>query len=568
MLEYLHIENVAVAKNVDINFKEGLNVLTGETGAGKSIIIQSINLILGSKISKDIIRSGEEKALVSAIFSNIDSSVQRTLDELDIGYEDDDKLIITRSYSIDGKSSIKINAKPATLSQLKILGAKLLNIHGQNETLNYVSKSNQINLLDEYSNNKNELIAYRESYDSLTALKNQISELLENIKQKEMLTDILNYQIKEISVAGLKDLDEEEKLNSLKIRLKSAEKLTKQTSIVYRALLSNENGVSATVLIEKAIESLEKLVEYDETVNESITKLKDFSYEIEDIAEKTKAISCIDDFTDPKKQLEIVEDRLSLIKTLEKKYGPSISEILKFKKEAENKLKLFEDSEGALEDLKIKYKHIYAEAVKQAEKLLKSRLESAIKINQSVNDALSSLDMPRVHFEIKISKTEKDGKIVLSQNGCCDVDFLISTNPGEALMPIDNVASGGELSRIMLALKSAISVKNGADTIIFDEIDAGVSGSTAQKIGVRLYEISKGSQVICVTHSAQIAAFADTHMLIKKTEVNNRSETSIRTLNEDDKIKELARIIGGINIIDIQYEAARELINESKRLMN
>ncbi len=569
MLEYLHIENIAVAKNIDIYFTDGLNVLTGETGAGKSIVINSINMLLGAKMQKDIIRYGEERAVVSAIFSSLDDSVYELCDELDISYDKEDNFLISRTFNLDGKNSVKINSRPVTLAQLKALGAKLLNIHGQNDSQNIMNKINHLYALDEFNDCDDTLIEYKGIYSKLNDIKSKINSLHDDIKQKGMMTDILQYQIKEISSAKLKSNDEEEKLLELKRKLKSAEQLSKLSSIVYRALLKSESGVSACVLIEKAIDALYKLVDIESEATEMIGKLNNIKFELEDIAEKTREIGNLGEIIDdPKKQLELVEDRLSLINKLERKYGSSIADILKYKDDAEQKLKDLEGGEELLTQLKDEYLFLEQKANKVAEKLSQIRLKGAKELSQIVKKALVSLDMPKVNFEINVTKNEKEGKSILSQYGYDDVEFFISTNPGEELASMNKIASGGELSRIMLALKSALSDKIGAQTVVFDEIDTGVSGSTAQKIGVRLSKISNNSQVICVTHSAQIAAFANTHMLIKKNEINDRSETKIFQLSENERIEEIARIIGGANIIDIQYEAAKELINESKRLLN
>ena len=568
MLDFLHIENVAVVKKIDIDFSNGFNVLTGETGAGKSIIIDSINMLLGAKTSKEIIRHGEERAVVSASFSNLSHEVYNLCDEYGISYDKDDSFIISRALTLDGRNTVKINSCPATLAQLKTIGAQIINIHGQNENHSFMNKANHILLLDEFANCEDVIEKYKELYIKLNSIKSEIGKLIEENKQKDAMIDVLEYQIKEISSAKLKDINEEEKLNELRNKLRGAEKLIKSSSVVYKALLQNETGVNVCVLIDKAIDALKKIADVESEANEFIEKLTNFKYEIEDIAERTKEFAAFDGVEDPQKQLEQVEDRLALIQRLERKYGGSVEAVIAFKDVAEKKLKSFESVENRIEDLKFEYKGYYLEAIELAEKLHKIRVKEAKRLSMLVMEALAFLDMPKVKFKICVTLHEKDGKAVLNQFGYDEVEFMIATNAGEELASMTKIASGGELARIMLALKSAMSDKNGADTIIFDEIDTGVSGSTSQRIGIKLAEISKGIQTFCVTHSAQIAALAHNHYFIKKSEKDGRAETSITLLNEDQRIEEIARIIGGIDLTDKQFDAAQELIFQSKEILN
>lgn len=567
MLEFLHIENIAVAKKVEINFRNGFNVLTGETGAGKSIVIDSINLLQGSKISKEIIRHGENRAVVSALFSNVSDDVYTLCDELGVSYDKDDMFSISRSINLDGKNIIKINSRPSTMAQLKAVGSRLINIHGQNENQSFLNKNSHIQMLDDYVSLEIKLSEYKAEYENLCSIKGEISALYEESKEKNMMIDILNYQIKEIDSAKLKLNDEEEKLLELRKKLKGAEHLMKQTSIVHRALLKSESGVHAKLLIEKAIDALERLSDIEPDAEEMAERLKNICSEIEDIAERALDMGSFDGISNPQKQLEIVEDRLALINKLEKKYGPTIQDIIKFRDTAYEKLKRFESSEDRIEDLKDEYRRIYIKCCDIAKQLHNERLKGAKRLSEIVKNILIFLDMPKVQFEIKVEEIKNEDKFVLSQYGYDDVEFLIATNIGEELSPMNKIASGGELARIMLSLKSALSDKNEAQTVIFDEIDTGVSGSTSQKIGIKLANISKNVQVICVTHSAQIAAFANNHYFIKKNEINNRAETSVNLLNENERIEELARIIGGINLTDNQHAAAKELIEESKSLI-
>lgn len=567
MLDFLHIENVAVIKKLDIDFGSGFNVLTGETGAGKSIIIDSINMLLGAKTSKEIIRHGEERAVVSASFSNVNTSVYALCDELGVAYDKEDAFIISRTITADGRNTVKINSAPATLMQLKAIGSKIINIHGQNENHSFMNKANHILLLDDFADTETILYEYSQLYNRLNTVKSEISKLLEANKQKDTMIDILEYQIKEITAAKLKDIDEEDKLKELRNKLKGAEKLVKSSTTAYKALLKNESGVSACILIDKAIEALTRIADVEADVAELIEKLSNYKYEIEDIAERAKDFASFDGVSDPQKQLEQVEDRLALIQRLERKYGSTIEDILKFKDDAETKLKSYANAENRIEDLKFEYKELHGKALEIAKKLHEKREKAAKALGKQVMGALVFLDMPKVRFQINVSLNEKDSKPVLNSYGYDDVEFMIATNAGEELSSMNKIASGGELARIMLALKSALSDKNGADTIIFDEIDTGVSGSTSQRIGIKLAEISRTTQTFCVTHSAQIASLAQNHYFIKKNEVDGRAETSILLLDDEKRTEEIARIIGGIDLTNKQFDAAKELIEQSKTIL-
>lgn len=568
MLDFLHIENIAVAKSLDINFHSGFNVLTGETGAGKSVIIGSINLLLGAKANKDIIRYGENFSTVSAFFSNVSRDVYDLCDELGIAYDVDDIFSISRTYTSEGKNSIRINSRPATLMQLKLIGSKLINIHGQNENHSFMDKTNHIYMLDEYAEIYDLIDEYKTLYDQLTQKKSEISKLIEQNKQTSMMLDALKLQIKEISFAKLKEFDEEERLIELQLKLKGAEKIVKNSSNVYKLLLQNESGVSAVVLIEKAIDALKRLENYEPSAKGLYEKLNNFKFEIEDIAETVLEYKKIQGIEDPDKQLTAVEDRLTLINQLQKKYGPTIKDIIKHKEDAEKKIFDLERGEGELEDLKYEYKELYSKACILADRIHANRLENANKLSDLVKKTLIFLDMPKVKFKISVEKITRDNNLVLSSNGYDNIEFLIATNSGEELAQMNKIASGGELSRIMLALKSTLSNKKGAQTVIFDEIDTGVSGSTSQKIGIKLAQIAKNTQTICVTHSAQIAALSSTHFLIKKEEKDGRAETRVHVLNDSERVDEIARIIGGIDLTEKQFAAANELITQSKDILN
>jgi len=567
MLEFLHLENIAVAKKVDIDLKAGFNVLTGETGAGKSIIIDSINMLTGAKINKGIVRHGEDHAVVSALFSNVSNEVYQICDEQGIPYDKEDLFSITRTVYADGKNVIKINSKTSTLMQLKQIGSLLVNIHGQNDSFSFMNKANHVLLLDEYADCAELLCEYKAEYKKLMSIKSEIAELFEASKQKELMISGLKYQIKEITAANLKNENEEEALIEKRNKLKSSELILKSSAVAYKALFRSESGISAYALIEKAVEALKKIEGYDPQISDLIEGLKNCNSEIEDISEKARDLSKIDGIDNPTKQLDIIEDRLVLLQRLKSKYAPTIAEIIKIKDEAEIKLQEYEEIDNSLDKLKNSYKSAYQKCCQIAEKIHNKRSSAAKELSEQVKSSLVFLDMPKVKFEIRVAKNEKDSKAILSPVGFDDVEFTIATNAGEKLSAMSAIASGGELARIMLALKSAINDKNGPQTVIFDEIDTGLSGSTSQKIGYKLKKYSEFTQVLCVTHSAQIAAFASNHFLIKKLEVDGRAETSVKLLNEKESIDELARIIGGSNLTVNQFTAAKELIEESKAML-
>lgn len=567
MLDFLHIENIAVAKCLDIDFDSGFSVLTGETGAGKSIIIDSINIILGAKTSKELIRHGETRAQVSASFSNLSEGAYSYLDECEIPYDRGDSLVIFRSFSLDGKNIIKINSRPATQAQLKELGVHLISIHGQNENQSFINKSNHVLLLDEYCQNEELIEKYFDYYQKLNQKKKQIAELFDEIKKIEASADLIKFQIKEISSAKLKDEDEEEKLIELRNKLKNAEKILKSSGAVYKLLYKNDSGISASVLIEKSIDALNKISDIDPSIDAMIEKLKGFKSELEDIAETTKDLCSFESLENPEAELDKIEDRLNVISRMQKKYGPTLADVIKFKTELEGKLVIWQDSENALEALKSEYKALHAEACVVAEAIHDSRKNGAKELSHAVKETLLYLDMPKVQFEIEVNEIMRDGTPVLSSNGYDDVEFMIATNAGDNLSKMNKIVSGGELARIMLAIKSVISGSK-SQTIIFDEIDTGVSGSTSQKIGVKLAKIANSMQTICVTHSAQIAALAKNHLLIKKIESEGRAVTTVVQLDTEKRIDEIARIIGGIDLRESQYEASRVLLNQRDELLS
>lgn len=561
MLRILRIENIAVAREVELELGRGFSVLTGETGAGKSILIDGLTLVLGGRISKDMIRPGEKNASVTAIFSDVENILPE-LDGLGIHPDEEGEITVRRVFSEDGKSSTKINGKSASVSELRELSSLLVNINGQNDTHTALDQSTHIDLLDEYSELDRSAYSglYREYLDAVRNLK----EIKESLRDRSMMTDILKYQIKEIDAAKLSNPDEEEKLEKLRIKLKDIEKISKYTGIVVRALSQSEKGVTAAYMLEKAQAALEQLGGVMENAQELAEKLESMRYEIIDIAEQTSDL--IDsDMQNPEEKLDHVEKRLSLISRLEKKYGADISEILSFREEAAQKLDALESGDLAVREAETALAKAYEAALAEAKRLSGIRSENAKILSDQVGVSLKYLDMPKARFEVKVSRDySSDGKEILNPNGCDSVCFMFTANPGYPMKELSKVASGGELSRTVLAIKCALAGKHGVDTVIFDEIDTGVSGATSQKIGMKLRELSKHIQVICVTHSPQVASLADAHFFIHKSEKDGKAESFVRLLTDEERISEIARIIGGVTVTDKQIQAAREMLDTNK----
>ena len=547
MLRILRIENIAVAREVELELGRGFSVLTGETGAGKSILIDGLTLVLGGRISKDMIRPGEKNASVTAIFSGVEN-ILPVLDDLGIHPDGEGEITVRRVFSEDGKSSTKINGKNASVSDLRELSSLLVNINGQNDTHTALDQSTHIELLDEYS--VLDRSAYSELYREYLDAVRELKEIKESLRDRSMMTDILKYQIKEIDAAKLSNPDEEEKLEKLRIKLKDIEKISKYTGIVVRALSQSEKGVTAAYMLEKAQAALEQLGGVMENAQELAEKLESMRYEIIDIAEQ--ASDLIDsDMQNPEEKLDHVEKRLSLISRLEKKYGADISEILSFREEAAKKLDALESGDLAVKEAEAALAKAYAAALAEAERLSGIRSENAKILSDQVGASLKYLDMPKARFEVKVSRDySSDGKEILNPNGCDSVCFMFTANPGYPMKELSKVASGGELSRTVLAIKCALAGKQGVDTVIFDEIDTGVSGATSQKIGMKLRELSKHIQVICVTHSPQVASLADAHFFIHKSEKDGKAESFVRLLTDEERISEIARIIGGVTVTD------------------
>lgn len=559
MLLSLHIENIAVIKSVDIDFSRGFSALTGETGAGKSIIIDSINLLLGKKFEKDLIRHGEDTAMVSGLFSAVNKNQEHTFESLGVYPDDEGNILIQRSVNTEGRSQVRVNGRAVSLSVLKDLTSLLVNIHGQSDTHELAEPSNHLKVLDLFASNEELLKKYSEKYSVYDAILKEINTISEQEKERARLVEILEYQIKDIDAAALKP-GEEEALVEKKVKIKNSERITKQAGFVYKALKGSEKG-SVSYLLDRSVSALEALSDVVPEFSEYAEKLRDFNYYVRDVAEEVYAV--VDDIEeDPTDRLNKIEARLDKIDKLKRKYGLTVEEVLAFREKSAEELSKLQNSEEYLKELEKKKKEAYLACVEIADKLHENRVKAAKMLEENVKSTLEYLDMPKVVFFASIKINSKDNAKLLSSKGYESVEFFISANSGMEAKSICRIASGGELARIMLALKSVIADKDGISTLIFDEIDAGVSGKTARKIGVKMLSLSKKSQLLCVTHSAQIASLADTHFRIEKNEEKGITQTAVKILDNEGRVKELSRILGGINVTDSQRAAAVDMLNE------
>ena len=552
MLTTLHIENIAVVKKLDIDFSQGMTVLTGETGAGKSIIIDSLNLISGARGDKELIRSGESKAEVSAIFSDIGVDTQKKIAEL--GFEcEDGSIFISRSLGFTS-SNARINGVPTTLGMLKKLSALLFGIHGQNDNTLLLEPKNHISILDTYADNSLLLEKYYEQYSQVLGFRRKLKELSNDIREQNRMSEVLKFQIEDIDSVKLKD-GEEEELEALALKLRGLERISKACALVSKALEGGK-GMGAIYLTDRAASALDSISDAIPEAEDFAKRLNEVKYELEDIAASVSSFADLGD-EDPIKTLDKIESRLNAISKLKRKYGNTVEEILNFRNEAASKLEFLENADDIRVDLENDLKNIESKAKSIAKELTDSRRKAARNLSKKVCETLAFLDMPNVKFEAVIEPLDD-----FSATGCDNVEFLISANIGEPMLPMAKIASGGELARIMLSLKNEINQCDGIDTVVFDEIDTGISGKTSRKVGMKLKEIGRASQVICVTHSAQIASLAHNHLFVSKSENAGRTESSVSLLSDSERINEIARILGGIEITKAQMAAAEEMIRD------
>lgn len=553
MLTSLYIENVAVIEKTEIELYNGLNILTGETGAGKSIFIDAINAVMGQRTSKEIIRNGAESATVFATFCNVNDIVCETLREN--GYDtDEDELVISRTLSLTGKSSSRINGRPATTALVKQLALNLINIHGQHESYQLFSPDTHITYIDNMAKNSSLKEEYSQRYKKYLSLKRQLKAFETDDNQREQRIDILTYQVNELDNAGIV-IGEREALEEERSILANSEKITESLK-KSKSYLDGNNGAGAVELLDDCLTSLIKASNYNSDLELITNRISDAYYELQDISNTLEEE--LDNCEYNPYRLEEIDDRLDLLKKLSRKYGETEEEILEFLENARGELEKLLQYDTNREELYNECELARKEAQKVAQRLTESRLTTAEEFRKKVKEEMTFLNMPRV--ELAISHSVSD----LSENGQDEIEILISANPGEEPKPVGKIASGGELSRMMLAIKTVLASSDMIDTLIFDEVDTGVSGSAAQKVGLKLKEVSQSRQVLCVTHQAQIAALADKHFLISKEVKDERTFTNIVQLDYEGKLRELARIIDGVNITETALAHAEQLLNYSE----
>ena len=561
MLLSLHIENVAVIKSVDFDFAPGFMALTGETGAGKSIVIDSINLLLGGKGERDLIRHGESYAMVSGLFGDLSAYTVERLAELGISAGEDGTVLVQRTLGADGKNKITLNGRSISLAVLKSVTPYLITIHGQSDTASLFNSKNHLEFIDLYAGCADLLEEYRSAYSTLESLRREKNELIQKAREGERMKEILEYQIKDIDSAKLHS-GEEEELVDKKVKIKNSEKITKNSEFVFKALKGSERG-SVAYLIDRSITALSQVSDVVSDYADYAERLRDMLYQIEDIAEEVYSVLGDID-ADPTATLNEIESRLDRISKLKRKYGLTVDEVLAFRERAYAEYEALENSDEMIKSLTAREKDAYTVSLALAEKLHAIRQEAAKSLEEKVKETLEFLDMPKVVFFASIKESFVGGEKQLNKDGSDTVEFYISANRGAEPQPLSKIASGGEMSRIMLALKSVIAGKDGIPTVIYDEIDAGVSGKTTRKIGIKMLSLSQNTQLFCVTHSAQIASLADIHYLISKSDVNGATETSVRELDYEGRVSELSRILGGIDVTDSQRAAAKDMLEERK----
>ena len=555
MLANLKIENVAVIEKAEVNFTPGFNVLTGETGAGKSILIDSINAILGNRTSRELVRSGAQKACIWATFENIPQSVKKQLEKC--GYEANDDLLLYREINAEGKGSCRVNGMPATAAVVRDISAGLLSIHGQHDSQSLTNPALHLGLLDQYAQNRDLFADYYRRYRELVTVKRQLDALNASEADKQRKIEALTAEIDAIDAAALQP-GEEKNLQERKTVITHAQGILDGITAAHLALAGDEDGEQpgAADLLGGAVEGLQNSARLDETLAPLSERLNDLYYSARDLA--TELADRLDAYGFDPGELDMIESRLDTIYRIQQKFGMEVEELLARREAAAAELENFQSSGQKIAELKTQVQALYADAKKAADALTQSRLKGFTAMNKEMRAALEFLNMPGIRFALKHARGP------LSSHGQDTVEFLISTNPGEDPKPLAKIASGGELSRIMLAFKSALADRDALPTVIYDEIDTGVSGLAAGRIGQLLHQTAAGHQVLCITHTPQVAAFADNQLLIQKNVRDDRTFTEIHTLDMNGRVEVLARMISGDKVTELSLANARELIEKSK----
>ena len=555
MLANLKIENVAVIEKAEVNFTPGFNVLTGETGAGKSILIDSINAILGNRTSRELVRSGAQKACIWATFERIPTSVKKQLEKC--GYEVTDDLLLYREINAEGKGSCRVNGMPATAAVVRDISSGLLSIHGQHDSQSLTNPALHLGLLDQYAQNRDLFAEYYRRYRELVTVKRQLDALNASESDKQRRIEALTAEIDAIDAAALQP-GEEKTLQERKNVITHAQSILAGITAAHLALAGDEDGeqAGAADLLGGAVDGLQNSARLDESLTAMSERLNDLYYSARELA--TDLADRLDAYGFDAGELDQIETRLDTIYRIKQKFGMEVDELLARREAAAAELETFQSSGQKIAELKAQMQTLYAAAKEAAEKLTQSRLKGFAAMNKEMKAALEFLNMPGIRFALKHARGP------LSSHGQDTVEFLISTNPGEEPKPLAKIASGGELSRIMLAFKSALADRDALPTVIYDEIDTGVSGLAAGRIGQLLHQTAKGHQVLCITHTPQVAAFADNQLLIQKNVRKDRTFTEIHTLDMDGRVEVLARMISGDKVSELSLASARELIEKSK----
>ena len=547
MLSLLHIENIAVIECAEISFDRGFNVLTGETGAGKSIVIDAISAILGERAYRDMIRTGTQAASVRAVFTGVPELPWFE----ENGVEYDSETVIQRQIHLDGKNVCRVNGSLVSVSILRKLGIQLINIHGQHDTASLFDEDNHLTMLDAFADNQQLQADYQEKYASVAALRREIERMTMDEGEKLRRMETLRYQIAEIEKAELEP-GEDEALEERRKILQNSEKLSDGLNDAAECLYGGEDSDGAAGLLAQAEYALSRLVRFSDSFSSLHDRVNDLKYQVQDIAEEVR--DARDELSYSADELEQIESRLDVIHKLRRKYGATCGDILEYLEKSKKELDDIEFADDHLERLKGKLKKAEKQAWDAALVLRKNRQETAQKLSERILTELDQLDMPRVQFQCQFQEQE------LGSTGADAVAFYMSANAGEALKPLSKVASGGELARIMLAMKNVLAEKDQVETLIFDEVDTGVSGRAAQKVAEKLRSVAAHKQVLCVTHLPQLAALADTHLLIAKSERDGRTYTTVTPLDLEGRKRELARIIGGANITETTLKSAEEML--------
>ena len=553
MLSSLQIENVAVIQKAEVHFEPGLNVLTGETGAGKSILIDSINAILGNRTSKDLVRTGAAKAVIRAAFEQVPPAVLDKLEQS--GYERSEALLLSREITAEGKSSCRINGMPATAAVLRELCGGLININGQHDSVGLLNPAHHLGILDDYAQNRTVFQEYYTLYRELVRVKRELDALITDEAEKQRKIDLLQYQVQEIEDAGL-TAGEEQTLENRRKVLSNASAIRDRLAQSYALLSGSDDAAGAVDLLGEASNAVDAAAQLDPALTAAAGQLLDLYYNAKDVA--ADLIGRLDTYDTNDAELDEVEQRLDLLYRLKRKYGSTVEDVIAFGQKAREELDNIQHSQQRHDALQAEKLRLYTKAREKAEVLTQTRLKAFEELNTRISGTLDFLNMPGVRMTLRHTRGP------LASHGQDSVEFYISTNPGEAPKPLAKIASGGELSRITLAIKNAMADKDAVPTVIYDEIDSGVSGKAAGRIGEVLRQSAQEHQILCITHTAQIAALADCHLLIQKNVSNERTYTEIHPLDENGRVEALARLISGDHVTELSRANAREMLQERK----